>query len=207
MVNKEVENVATQKVTLWTRQDIKSLEALEKNGYIRITREHLAEKFEEITDYIVPLYQWFTVEAEKRVPRPAGVAFPVWCAISEENMLRPVPGQVVYQLEVDPAEIVYFDGQKWDYVLNHHYVAKDEADRKAYQQDLVEKGFDNAFSFIEGKTAHLYPEERQRVMNSWVRVFDIDDWNIFNVQANIWEIRKDMITQIIYSNEETESIQ
>lgn len=185
-------------VTLWTRQDAKSLEMLEKEGCIRITRRHLEEKFEDITDYIVPLYVWFNQEAEKRVPRPEGVAFPVWCAISEENMLRPVPGQVVYELEVDPSEIVYFDGQKWDYVLNHHYVAKDPADEKAYKEDLAQKGIDNAFSLIDSKIAHLYPLERQRIMESWVRIFEIDDWNIFNVQANIWEIRPDMIRKIIH---------
>lgn len=190
-------------VTLWTRQDVKSLEMLENEGRIRISRKHLEEKFEDITDYVVPLYEWFNQEAQKRVPRPEGVAFPLWCAISEENMLRPVAGQVVYELEVDPSEIVYFDGQKWDYVLNHHYVAKDPSDALAYQEDLANKGIDNAFSLIDSKIAHLYPLERQRIIDSWVRVFEIEDWNIFNVQANIWEIRREMVKKIIPYDPET----
>jgi hypothetical protein len=77
------------KVTLWTRQDKRSFDDLEKKGAIRITREHLEEKFDLISDHIIYLYKWFVNEAEKRVPKPEGVEFPICCSISEEYMLRP----------------------------------------------------------------------------------------------------------------------
>lgn len=188
----------TTKVTLWTRQDIRSLAVLRRQGVIRIDKDQLTEKFDEITDYVVSLYSWFVQEASKRLPKPDGVDYPIWCSISEENMLRPVPGQVVYVLEVDPSEIIYFDGQKWDYVLNHHYVAKDPADAAAYAKDLEAKGFSHGFSFMNDKTGHFYPQERQRIMDSWVRIFDIEEWHIFNVQANLWEIRPEMIKAVLY---------
>ena len=70
------------KVTLWTRQDIRSLDDLERKGVIRITRKHLEEKFDVISDHIIFLYKWFVKEAEKRVPRPEGVDFFIWCSIS-----------------------------------------------------------------------------------------------------------------------------
>lgn len=186
------------KVTLWTRQDIKSLDELNNNGVIRITRKHLEEKFEEITDYVEFLYNWFVNVAEKKIPKPKEVEFPVWCSISEENMLRPTKDQVVYVLEVDKSEIIYFDGAKWDYVLNHHYIPKDDNDAEEYAKDLELKGFDNSFSFIDNKTAHFYQDERKRVMDSWHRIFEIDKWDIFRVQANIWEIRPEMIKDILY---------
>ncbi|MGD9567459.1 MAG: DUF3841 domain-containing protein [Sedimentibacter sp.] len=187
-----------EKVTLWTRQNKKSLEDLQKNGVIRITRKHLEEKFDEITDYIVNLYKWFVNEADNIVSRPEGVEFPVWCSVSEENMLRPTADEVVYVLEVDKKDIIYFDGSKWDYVLNHHYIAKDENDALDYARELEAKGFDNSFSFISEKTSHFYPQERKRVMDSWYRVFEVDNWDIFKVQANIWEIRPEMIKDILY---------
>lgn len=186
------------KVTLWTRQDIKSLEELKSNGVIRITKDHLYEKFEEITDYIVFLYKWFVLAAEKKVPKPENVEFPVWCSISEQNMLRPTENQIVYVLEVDKSEIIYFDGIKWDYVLNHHYIPKDDEDAIEYAKDLELKGFDNSFSFLDEKTSHFYPVERKKVMDSWHRIFDIDKWDIFRIQANIWEIRPEMIKDVIY---------
>lgn len=189
---------SSEKVVLWTRQHIKSLEELRNNGAVRITRKHLEEKFEEITDYIVYLYKWFVDAADKMVPKPEGIEFPVWCSVSEENMLRPTADQVVYVLEVKKSEIVYFDGMKWDYVLNHHYIPRDEKDAEEYAKDLESKGFDNSFSFIDERTAHFYPAERKKVMDSWHRIFEIENWNIFRVQANIWEIRPEMIKDILY---------
>jgi len=192
----------SDKVTLWTRQHIDSLKELEAEGVIRTKREHLQEKFEEITDYIVYLYKWFVNAAEKMVPKSADIEFPVWCSISEENMLRPTEDQVVYVLEVDKSDIIYFDGMKWDYVLNHHYIPEDEADADEYAKELENKGFSNSFSFINEKTAHFYPEERKKVMDSWHRVFETDQWDISRIQANIWEIRPEMIKEILYYNQE-----
>jgi len=192
-----MENIS-DKVTLWTRQHKKSLEELQNNNVIRIKRKHLEEKFDEITDYVVYLYKWFVDAAAKKVSKPEEVEFPVWCSISEENMLRPTVDEVVYVLEVDKSEIIYFDGMKWDYVLNHHYIPKDERDVAEYAKDLESKGFDNSFSFINEKTAHFYPAERKKVMDSWHRIFEIDKWDIFRVQANIWEIRPEMIKDILY---------
>ncbi len=192
----------SDKVTLWTRQHIDSLKELEAEGVIRTKREHLQEKFEEITDYIVYLYKWFVNAAEKMVPKSVDIEFPVWCSISEENMLRPTEDQVVYVLEVDKSDIIYFDGMKWDYVLNHHYIPKDEEDADEYARELESKGFSNSFSFISEKTAHFYPEERKKVMDSWHRVFETDQWDIFRIQANIWEIRPEMIKEILYYTQE-----
>ncbi|MCF6463722.1 DUF3841 domain-containing protein [Clostridium sp. Cult1] len=191
----------SKKVILWTRQDIKSLDDLKNNGVIRIKRKHLEEKFEEIADYIIKLYNWFTNEANKIVPKPKEVEFPIWCSISEENMLRPTLDTVVYVLEVDESEIIYFDGMKWDYVLNHLYIPKDEKDEEEYLKDIKRKGFKDAFSVMDEKIIHFYPEERKRIMDSWIRVFEIDQWDIFRIQANIWEIRSEMVKDVLYYKE------
>ena len=189
---------STNKVTLWTRQDKKSLEDLKNEGVIRIKRKHIEEKFDLIADYIIYLYNWFVKAADKRVPKPKGVEFPIWCSISEEYMLRPTVTEIVYVLEVEESEIIYFDGSKWDYVLNHHYVPKDELEGEEYEKDIISKGFKNSYSFLDENTAHFYPEERKRVVDSWIRVFETDQWDVFRIQANIWEIRPEMIKDIIY---------
>jgi hypothetical protein len=189
------------KVTLFTRQDIKSLEDIKVSGVHRIKRKYIEEQFDDIAEYYISLYKWFVDKASKKVPKPEDVEFPIWCAISKENMLRPIKGTVVYVLEVDKSEVIYFDGQKWDLVLNHLYIPKDAEDRKLYIKGIEEKGLDNTFSFIDGKYSHFYPLEKKRVMDSWMRIFEIENWNVFNVQANIWEIREDMIKEIIYYKE------
>lgn len=188
----------SKKVTLWTRQDIKSLESIENYGYHRIKREYIEQQFEDIAEHFIFCYSWFVNVVSKILPKPGEVEFPIWCAISDENMLRPIENTVVYVLEVDESEVIYFDGQKWDHVLNHLYIPKDELDRKLYMEEMEMKGLKDSFSFIDGKYAHFYPLEKKRVMDSWIRIFEIDEWNIFNVQANIWEIRPEMIKDILY---------
>lgn len=185
---------------LWTRQDIRSLDELKANGVIRIQRHHLVEKFDLIADYIIGLYSWFVQVASRRVPKPEGVEFPVWCSVSEENMLRPTEDTVVYVLEVDESEVIYFDGSKWDHVLNHIYIPKDAADEARYRAEMARRGHDNLFAFFDTATAHFYTRERKEVMDSWPRVFDIDEWSIFKVQGNLWEIRPDMIREILFAD-------
>lgn len=187
-----------EKVTLWTRQDIRSLKILEETKVFTTKREFIEEDYGDIADHFIKLYKWFVEAAEKRVPRPEGVEFPIWCSISSENMYRPIEGTVCYVLEVPKSQIIYFDGGKWDYVLNHTYLPKDPEDHKKYIKEIEFKGFKDIFSVYDGKFTSFYPEEKQRIIDSWHRVFEIENWNIFSVQANIWEIRPEMIKDIMH---------
>lgn len=182
-------------VTLWTRQDIKSLDIIKKTGIYRVKREYIEDQFEDITDHYLSAYKWLVKAAAKIVPKPEGVEYMVWCSISDKNMLRPIPNTIVYKLKLPKQKVVYLDGSKWDYVLNHMYIPKDHEDEKAYREEMRDKGFNDSVSLIKGKYAHFYPLERQKIIDSWDRVFQIDNWNIFSTQANIWEIREDMIIE------------
>lgn len=191
-----------KKIKLWTRQEKRSLEVLAETGAIRTTRAYLEEKFEEVAPYIIPLYEWFVEAAQIKLQKPKDVSFPIWCSISEENMMRPTVDTVVYVLEVDPSELIYFDGYKWDRVLNHLYIPIDDEDQKVYEAEMAAKGHKNIFSFMDADYGRFYPEEKQRVIDSWHRIFDITHFDIFRVQANIWEIKKEMIVDILYGDED-----
>jgi len=188
-------------VTLWTRQDERSLRDLEKLGVFRNRERYIRDNYENVADHFIYLYRWFSDAAAKRVPRPEGVEFHIWCSISHESMLRPIPGTVAYKLQVPKSKVIYLDGGKWDYVLNHLYIPKDREDEERYLKDIEAKGFKDQFNFIDGKYSRLFPEEKKRVMDSWERVFEIDRWNIFTTQANIWEIKPENILEI-YKYEE-----
>lgn len=183
-------------VTLWTRQNEKSLDQLEKNGVFHNKREYIESQYEDIANHYIKLYRWFVEAASRRVPKPEDVEFPIWCSVSLANMLRPVEGTVCYELELPRDKVIYFDGAKWDYVLNHIYIPKDDQDQREYVEDLKRKGFKDEFNLYEGRYAHLYPLERKRIIDSWERIFEIDRWNEFVVQGNIWEIRPENIKKI-----------
>lgn len=184
-------------VRLYTRQDIRSLKEIEEKGYFTNKISYVKENFGVISDYILNCYNYFVKEASKRIPKPDEVEMPVWCAVSNKNCMPVIENTVVYVLDVPEDEVIYFDGVKWDYVLNHHYIPLNEEDDKKYKKRLKDKGIDNGFEFFEGKYKNVFPEERQIVMDSWPRIFDIDEWDIYRVQANIWKIKKEWIYALV----------
>jgi len=185
-------------VKLWTRQDIKSLDDIEKYGFFRVTEKYIRLNYGDISNYYITLYKWFVKEATKRVQKPDDVEFPIWCSISEESMLRPIENTICFALEVPKSQVIYFDGGKWDYVLNHIYIPKDDEDQRLYLEDLKRKGFKDEFGILQGNNGNFYPWEKRKIIQSWERIFQIDNWDIFKVQGNIWEIKPEFIKSIYY---------
>ncbi len=193
-------NTDSSKNTIWTRQNIKSLDDLKNNGVYRVKRQYIEEQFRDIAPFYINLYKWFVHAAKSKILVPEGIEFPIWCSVSLEGMLSPIENTIAYELEVDSSEVIYFDGNKWDHVLNHWYIPKDKDDAEVYAERMRKLGLEETTSFIEGKYANFYPMEKKIVMNSWYRIFDIDNWNMYTTQANIWEIRPDMVKNIYYYN-------
>ena len=189
--------MAEKTVTLYTRQNDKTLRQLKRDGRIINHRAYVEMHFGDIAPLFMESYDWFTKEAAKRVPKPEDVHAPIWCSISPDNCLKPIEGTVVYVLEVPEDKVMYFDDVKWDYVLNRIYLPDDEEDEKAYKQHLKDIGVSNGFEFFQGRYKGMYPEEEARIRESWKRAFRIDNWTIFNVCGNIWEIKREWVKRII----------
>lgn len=189
------------KVILYTRQHENSLYELRNKG--RITNKEIYVRLHmlDIAPYFMEKYRLFVEMAEKIVPRPEGSDYPIWCSISKRNCLRPIEKEVVYEIEVPKSEVIYFDGGKWDYVLNNIYIPKDEEDRVNYQKEIYALGVNDEYNFIDGKYKGMYPEIEEKIRNSWDRIFQIDNWSDFVVQANIWHIKKDWVLRIIKPGE------
>lgn len=194
--------MTSKTVHLYTRQNDKTLYQLERDNRIINQRVYVELHFGDIAPLFMESYDWFTQEASRRVPKPEDVKAPIWCSISVENCLKPIPGTVVYALEVPEENVIYFDEGKWDYVLNRIYLPKDKEDEAAYRKHLQEIGVVNGFEFFEGRYKGIYPEEVKRIRESWKRVFEIDRWTIFNVCGNLWEIKKEWVKHIVYPGQE-----
>ena len=66
-----------------------------------------------------------------------------------------------------------------------------------FKENLKNRGLNNSFSMIEGKNANFYPDVKRKIIASWDRVFEIDNWNdIFTLQANLWEIKSEWVIDI-----------
>lgn len=198
--------MAADTVKLYTRQNDKTLAQLERDGRIINQRAYVRLHFGDMADHYLESYDWFTQEAAKRVSKPEDVQASIWCSISPNNCLKPIPGTVVYVLKVPKEQVIYFDEGKWDYVLNRIYIPADEDDRLAYKKHLKALGVQNGFEFFQGRYRGMFPQEEERIRESWKRVFQIDNWTIFNVCGNIWEIRREWVRQIVHPGESLEGL-
>ncbi len=195
-----------EKVRLWTRQNQKFLEVLEKEGAFYSKKQYIVQKNDTLAGYYIELYDWFVKHAQQLVPKPEKAEYPIWCSVSDEYMLRGVPGDVLVELCVDRDKVVYFDSLRWDLVLNHTYIPKDEADAERFAESIRTRGIKNSFSFLSDYYKRFYPDVVKEVMQSWDRVFEIDleQSDKFSTQANIWEIRPEDIVSITeYKAEES----
>ncbi len=181
---------------IFTRQNESALKILEQEGVFRIRPEWIRHKYGDISAHFMKNYDWLSHESAKRVPRPKGVSYPIWCSVDEGYMLREVPGEVVFKLNMPKDQIVYFDSTKWDLILNHMYVPTDPEDEKAFYDELKRRGIKNPFTLLDDAESRFYPDLVMKIRKSWERLFEIREWNMFTVQANIWEFTDDHIVEI-----------
>lgn len=186
------------KVKLFTRQNDKTLPQLEKDGRVINNRLYVQLHLGDISPYFLKKYDWLTLEGARRVPKPDDVSAPIWCSVSSKACLTPIPGTVVYCLEVPISKVLFFDNCKWDYVLNQIYIPENDDDLKKYENHLQQIGLKSRFDFCKDDVRRMYPSEVKKITDSWIRIFDIDEWGIWNVCGNIWEIKKEWVTQIIH---------
>lgn len=189
-------------VKLWTNQDKRSLKIIKETGQFKNKREYIRGKFEDISPFFEEKYDFFTKEAAKRLEKPEDVEFPIWCGISKRATFGNTPETVIYELSVPRDQLIYFDGSKWDYVLNNIYLPKDQEDHQRFHKSIEKYGLPDEFNFIDGKYAGWYPEIEKEIRDSWPRIFDYEGMNDLTIQANLWEIREEWIDRIIHYGED-----
>lgn len=189
--------MSAESIRLFTRQNEKTLLMLEKEDRIINRRLYVQLHFGDMAPHYMQCYDWFSQQAALRVPRPVGVSLPIWCALKPDTCLTPLPGTVVYILDVPREQVVFYDDGKWDYVLNHRYLPASAQDEQAYIQRLQTLGLNSSYEFFEGRYAGKFPDEIRRITDSWQRVFDVPDLSADSVCGNIWEIRRESLAAIV----------
>lgn len=190
-------------VNLYTKQHKNSYYELKNKGRITNKEIYVRLHMMDIADYFSDKYGRFVQMAEKRVKRPEGVEYPIWCSVSRDNCLKPDENSLVYCLKVPHDQVIYFSAIKWDYVLNNLYIGSDKADEEAFNYRLEQVlGVPSKFSMLHGKYKGLFPREEKLIEESWERIFDLDDFNEFTIQANLWEIKEEWVCHIVRDGED-----
>lgn len=189
------------KMRVWTRQDSRVLDILNSDGVYRCRSEFIDLKMENFSSYYKKLYDWYASRAEAIVPKPSDdIKYPVWVSIDEAVQLRPVPGTVVLELEVDEELLVITDLEKWGYVVNFFYLPRTREDLNKHDAELKRFGIGDESALISGDKGNFYPLLKQKIMKSWDRLFE--DYMLSNIrQATIWEIKKEWIVNVFDGGE------
>lgn len=184
-------------VSLYTRQHENSLFELEKKGQITNNKIYVKLHLLDIAPFFLDRYDLFVQMAEEKIKISEGEDYPIWCSVSKYNCVKPIEKQVVYALKVPKNQVIYFDGAKWDLVLNNQYIPRDEKDKRDFQKLLQANGIKHTFDIFDRKYTGAFDDVKERIVNSWERIFEIDDRSIFKVQANLWKIEKSWVKKII----------
>ena len=189
-------------VNLYTRQHENSLYELKNKGVIQNKRLYVGLHMKDISDFFLEKYDYFVKMASQIVAKPDEISYPIWCSVSKENCLKPIHKEVVYAMTVPKSEVIYFDGAKWDLVLNNQYVPLDKDDEKRYEKELKARGAGHSFNIFDRKYDEMYDDIRDKIVASWERIFEITDRSEFVVQANLWQIKEEWIKHIVYPGDD-----
>lgn len=186
----------SKKIRLWTRQHKNVLEELETHGVYRVKKEYIMQKMDNISDYFLKLYNWYVSEAEKNVPRPEGVTYPIWLSTSYDMMLQPSEDTVILEIEVEKQKVVITDMEKWGYVVNYWYVPLNKEDEEKHTNELIKNGIGDESALYMSHKGNFYPLLRSKIIKSWDRIFEDSSSQNSITQATLWEIKKEWIISV-----------
>lgn len=198
----ETNSIKSDTVRLWTRQHAGVLDIIERNGAYRAKKEYIMLKNDNISDYYLKLYDWYIKHAEKIVPRPDDAVYPIWFSTSPDMMLQPTEDTISMEIETERRFVVFSDFEKWGYVVNYWYVPLSKEDEIRHDEELKKYGIGDESALYMSHLGNFYPVLRNKIINSWNRIFEISDKTDSITQATMWEIRKEWIVNINLYNRE-----
>lgn len=184
-------------IRLYTYQADAVVEAIKKAGVCFSKEEYVRKKYMESARIFTTAYSWFVKEAEKIVPKPEGAEYPYW-AFRDLYSVDQSGGGNVMELEVPLNEVVLFDLYDWNKIICMKYIGEDPQDEEEFHQQLVQCGLKETDVML----TNFYPEWKQKILTSWSRLFRSDAQikqgnleNVRSVQAGLWQIREEWITE------------
>ena len=182
------------KLTVWTRQSEKILQDLNENNRYIVKREYIQEKMEEHSNLYLDVYNWYASRAQKIVPKPDDVVYPIWVSVTENSKLGPSEEHVFLELEVDRSDLVIIDQEKWGYIVNYMYLPKDKQDEAEHDALLARYQTHDTAAYL----SPFYPAIKTKIIKSWDRLFDDEVIAYHDMLGTLWEIKPEWIRQIIH---------
>ncbi len=178
-------------IRLYTAQTDAVIQELTKSGVCHCREEYVNTKYAQSAVGFLIAYRWLASNAARFVPKPDGAELMYW-AFTDKNYVTRSDNVLV--LDVPRENVLLFDYAKWNRILQLNYIGTSPADEMRFSKELSLRGI-SAYSAM---TTDFYPEIKQRISESWQRLFEDAGCLIDNarpVQAALWEIRGEWIVK------------
>lgn len=183
-------------LTAWTRQDRAVWETLQSCGIYHAREDYVRAKNGAISECYLEAYRWFTRESRKYIHIPEGLTVPIWLAITEDSRLPAASGTVSLRLEIPADQVLVVDYDKWGYRINDWYVPLDAADEARHDEELRRYGIGNEALLILSDKGLYYPQLRQKIIQSWERVFTPSPTDPSRNVGTIWTLRREWVREV-----------
>jgi hypothetical protein len=176
------------KVTLWTIQDEKAWQELNRKGVFIPKEKFVPSDFKKG-------YDWLKNQMIQRIGKPKyNKQYPIWAWFHHQDEKNKKPdlrksghlptGTNGYRIEIqkDINDILLSDFELWHYVINDWYLASSRKDDKSFNKD------------VKNKSPQYIKSKKER---SWEKVFDMDfklsDYALpfqkKSIQATFWSLK------------------
>ena len=183
-------------VMLYSSQSEVVVNSLERDGICFSKQEYVIKKYEESAPIFVAVYGWFTIAAEKYLPKPKGAEYPYW-AFRDLYSIEQSSDSRILRLCIPTDEAIFFDMYDWNKILRLQYIGETESDEKRFRPMLVGYGIRRESDTI---LTNFYPELNHQVQDSWQRLFRHhekikagDTAGVESVQAGLWQLKQEWI--------------
>ena len=186
--------MAGETITVWTRQNKKILEDLEKHGRYIAKKSYILTDMEDTAPVMLVAYDWLARHSPTAHLRPADAEYLIWVSYAREAAMVPDDKTVVLELSVDPELLAPVNINKWGTILNYSYIPRDETDAERHRRLLELYGVSDTKAFM----TPFYPEIKKEILDSWERLFDPDILlGSRSEYGTIWEVKREWVKHII----------
>lgn len=168
---------------LWTVQTDNVWYLLNRDGQTTVKKAYIRGKYGDASWSFIIAYDYLARKLAKKIPAPEGAESPVWMFADPKWA-----GGFAVPMEVPEKEVLLFDLRKWYRVLALSYVGTAQ-EEKLYDEQLRRMGIRDSSEVF---SSPFYPLQKQQIMASWERIFDLPKDQQF-YQAACWQLKKEWI--------------
>lgn len=179
-------------ITLWTRQDPRVLETLNREGIYRVRSAYVDGKYQEAGWSFQIAYGFFRREMSRCLTPEPGEESPVWLHGTPEatGIFSDSP---LLKLEIPRDECVFFDQRAWNRVLNLDYLGRTPGEEDAFERKLAQQGVSHASAVFR---TPYYPLLKQEILDSWRGLVKKEPPDTEYLQAAVWHLKKEWLAQL-----------